>query len=250
VNLGFRLPIRPVLLAGLTMLLSCAPGATGAPPPQAEKILWAWERPEDLAFLQPGEARVALLVATITLERDRVDIYSRRQSLRLPPGLRPIPVVRIETRQTSFGPQTTQRLVQELAQRADLLSHPAIQIDFDARASERTFYRYVLEALAARLGNQAEISITALASWCLGDTWLKGAPIAEAVPMLFEMGREGPAIRRRLEQGQDFREPLCRHSYGLATYEPWPSLREGRNLYLFNRKSWSRQALETALEAH
>ena len=232
----------PVLAALATLLLAACRAEPAAPVDPAP-VLWAWERPEDFSFLAPGEARVAVLFATITLRGPQVEIYGRRQPLVLPPGMRPIPVVRIETREPSLDARQRQRLVEELARRADPQIRPALQIDFDARLSERAFYRGLLDELAARLGPEAPLSITALVSWCLDDRWLDGAPVAEAVPMLFDMGPESAALRARLENGSDLIEPLCRHSYGLALDEPWPPRRPGRTLYLFSDRAFRRELL-------
>jgi hypothetical protein len=229
---------RIVLAAGLLAVPACSP----RPEPAGEKILWAWERPEDFSFLAPGEARVALLTATVTLQGDELEIYGRRQPLKLPPGVVPIPVVRIESRRPSLSATQGRRLAEFLESRADRRTTPALQIDFDAARSERAFYRELLDALAARLGPEAELSITALASWCLDDRWLARVPVAEAVPMLFDMGREGEAVRGRLDKGEDFREPLCRGSYGLATYQPWPRLKAGRAIYVFADRPWTEAA--------
>ncbi len=46
--------------------------------------------------------------------------------------------------------------------------------------------------------------MTALASWCAGDDWLRDLPVDEAVPMLFRMGVEKNLFQRRLETGQRF----------------------------------------------
>lgn len=233
-----RRALAPCLLAGC-LLAGCA----AEPPPPRDTLLWAWERPEDLSFLRPGEAKVALLVATMTLDGERVEIYGRRQPLRLPEGLVPIPVVRLEARRPALSAEQLERLAGELAGRADRRASPALQIDFDARASERGFYRSLLEKLAALLGPEAPISITALASWCLDDRWLAGLPIVEAVPMLFDMGREGEDVLGRLRRGEDFAEPLCRRSYGLATYQPWPPLQKQRAIYLFADRPFTAAAL-------
>ena len=85
------------------------------------------------------------------------------------------------------------------------------------------------------------ISITALASWCLGDRWLEDLPIDEAVPMLFRMGTDEEPVRAALARG-DFHDPRCRFSYGLATDEPLPALRPGRRLYLFHPNAWTEPA--------
>jgi hypothetical protein len=150
--------------------------------------------------------------------------------------------LRIESRRPSLSKTQGRRLAEYLARRAESRTSPALQIDFDAAESERAFYRELLQALAGRLGPEAKISITALASWCLDDRWLAGVPIAEAVPMLFDMGREGEAVRGRLDKGEDFREPLCRGSYGLATYQPWPRLKSERAIYVFADRPWTEAA--------
>ncbi len=118
--------------------------------------------------------------------------------------------------------------------------YDAVQIDFDATVSERPFYRQLLEDLRREL--LVPLSITALASWCLGDRWLEDLPIDEAVPMLFRVGIDEDAIRAYLSRGDDFREPLCRTSYGLATDESPPPLRPGRRLYVFHPESWTETA--------
>ena len=63
-----------------------------------------------------------------------------------------------------------------------------VQIDFDATLSERDAYRALIHDVRKRLGPATPLSITALASWCIGDDWLNGLPVDEAIPMLFRMG--------------------------------------------------------------
>src|SRR5439155_3985440 len=58
-----------------------------------------------------------------------------------------------------------------------------LEIDFDARASEREFYRAILLDLRRVLPASMPLSITALASLCECDGWISGIPVTEAVPM-------------------------------------------------------------------
>lgn len=60
-------------------------------------VLWAWERREDLSFIDPREAGIAYLALTLRLSGDRVVIRPRRQPLIVPPSAVVIPVARIET---------------------------------------------------------------------------------------------------------------------------------------------------------
>ena len=63
----------------------------------------------------------------------------------------------------------------------------ALQVDFDAKRSERGFYAALLRSLRSQMPPQLPLSIAALASWCSNDDWISGLPIDEAVPMLFRM---------------------------------------------------------------
>ena len=61
------------------------------------KIIWAWERPEDLRFLDPNKFGVAFLAQTVFLENDTVAPKRRRHPLDVSPGTYMIAVTRIET---------------------------------------------------------------------------------------------------------------------------------------------------------
>jgi hypothetical protein len=236
---------------GLGVLAACAaPTSTSAFLP--DLVLWAWERPEDLRFLDPDAAAVAVLAGTLTLTGPEVDVTPRRQPLLVPVGTALIAVVRIESA-TALRPVRgeTPRLddAQRAAAREQILDLArldgvrAVQVDFDAALSERGFYAALLVELRRALPAEIGLSVTALASWCLDDPWLAGAPLDErtlddAVPMLFRMGTDDAFVRRRLAAGEDFR-PECRRSAGLSTDEPWPRLPAGRRLYVFHPEPWS-----------
>jgi hypothetical protein len=119
-----------------------------------------------------------------------------------------------------------------------------IQIDFDAAVSEREFYRSLLMDLRQTLPDDLPLSMTALASFCVGDRWLSDLPVDEAVPMIFRMGTDDRPIRNLLGGGSDFKEPLCRKSYGLALDEPLRmKFDDGRRFYVFNVRPWTAQDL-------
>jgi hypothetical protein len=134
----------------------------------------------------------------------------------------------------------------------------ALQIDFDASKSERHFYGMLLRDLRARMPKGMPLSITALASWCVGDNWLDQLPpgtISEAVPMLFRMGPDGPDIASYLKSGKDFSSALCRSSLGVSTDEPFSqALLDGvirtrsgggaKRIYVFSPKPWGRQDVD------
>src|SRR3982750_598009 len=52
------------------------------------RILWAWERAEDLEFLDPNQFAVAFLAQTLVLKNDEVVFRPRRQPLKVGPKVR------------------------------------------------------------------------------------------------------------------------------------------------------------------
>src|SRR5688572_18965491 len=169
----------PILLAAL--------GSHRATPVETlpPVILWAWERPEDLTFVDPEKTAVAFLAKTITLRGDRVAVKPRLQPLKLAPGTKLVAVVRIESDLTNEPTLSALQLQHTANAITDLSGISVVQIDFDATVSERNFYRDLLQNLRRQLPPAIGLSMTALASWCAGDDWLRDLPVDEAVPMLF-----------------------------------------------------------------
>src|SRR6202007_1696684 len=153
-------------------------------------VYWAWERPEDLRLLNPQTEAVAFLASSVELLPDSTRIYPRRQPLFLPPGIPLVAVVRIYShsdKPAALDPEQVSETLQTLLKATRERAVVALQIDYDARVSERAFYSQLLTELRRKLGPTYPISITALASWCIGDRWIRDLPVNEAVPMLFSM---------------------------------------------------------------
>lgn len=224
-------------------------------------ILWAWERPEKLDYLDPQKTGVAFLAKTIYLRADEVVSRPRLQPLAVPAGAAVIAVARIEsTRLESTRAETptlSARQMKEAAEEiAELGGQPnvvMVQVDFDATTTERSFYRALLNELRGRLHESTLLSITALASWCKGDNWLNDLPIDEAVPMLFRMGVERNQFLSHLASGERFSAEPCQNSAGISTDEPIAHLPPGQRIqrvYVFNPKSWSPEAVNQTLETY
>lgn len=208
---------------------------------EPEVIPWAWERPEDLRFLGRG-ATVAWYAGMITLEGGDVVVEPRRNPLQLPRDAHRIAVIRIETRNAALD--ATQREAAARAIRRLFRNAEELQIDFDARASERAFYRALLVSL--RRDVRARLSITALTSWCYGDRWLAALPVDEAVPMFFRMGRDEHAMRAPLARGDAVPEPRCRAGSGISLDEPLPRVPAARRIWVFNPEPWTEERWTTA----
>lgn len=206
-------------------------------------ILWVWERPEDLRFLDSQRFGVAFLAQTLRLSGDRVQFAPRRQPLKVSPSTRLIAVTRIEaigrkSHSAVLSAAQSDEAIRLILKTLTLRNVAAIQIDFDAKVSERAFYRRLLETLRSRLPASVPLSITALASFCIGDGWIKDLPVDEAVPMIFRMGEDAGRVRQFLRAGNDFPLPLCRHSYGVATDEPLAvNFAKLRRKYIFKGSS-------------
>jgi hypothetical protein len=229
------------------------PAVTIARPDQMPGvILWAWERPVDLRFINPRETGVAFLARTIHLRANEVVIRPRLQPLDLPTGTRVIAVARVESdsrTKPELSAQQTEQLAAAIAEMARLPNVPGIQIDFDATRSERTFYHDVILAVRRRLPPSVALSITALASWCSDDDWISDLPIDEAVPMLFRMGLDGRQIRDRVASGAEFPARPCRGSYGIATDEPFRNLSAAKRLYIFNPDAWTESSVRAIMDS-
>jgi len=233
----------------LTMLFGCKPKAPTRNRLNEKHfpsiILWAWERPEDLEFLDARRYAVAFLAQTLTLKGEDVVFSPRHQPLRVSPDIELIAVTRVESQKTTgqraaLTPAQREHLVTLILKTLELNRVSAIQVDFDAASSERDFYRALLRDLRAKLPDDVPLSITALASFCVGDRWLNDLPVDEAVPMIFRMGADDRSIRTLLSAGNDFGEPLCRRSYGIALNEPLEmKFEKSRRLYVFNDRSWT-----------
>ncbi len=224
------------------------PAADGLGDRIPRKMLWAWERPEDLRFIESKEYGVAFLAQTITISGGDARVNGRRQPLEVNSDTFLTAVTRIETDKASapkFSGELRQKVAGAVMRTLQLKNISAVQIDFDAAVSERVFYRALLSDLRAQIPPEIPFSITALASWCASGSWLEGLPVDEAVPMSFRMGADAESIRSFLGSGKDWPEPLCRKSYGFAIGEPFEKkIVSGRRIYFFSDRAWKKDDLK------
>jgi hypothetical protein len=258
-------------------------------------MLWAWERPEDLQFLNPRTTGVAFLAGTIEIRslaagsaasaETSVVMHPRLQPLLVPPATALMAVVRVETPNdlwhrpgaagdgpsdepgehlraggssssatAPYSDDQRERVAEMIASVAAIRGVRAVQVDYDATRSERSFYRKLLEDVRDRLPRGMPLSMTALASWCIGDTWLNLLPVGtidEAVPMLFRMGPDATNVAAFVRQGNPFRAQACRASLGVSTDEafsqsllegklkPFAGGRNPRRVYVFSNRAWT-----------
>lgn len=240
------------ITAGI-IFLSKSPKAARASKAAPQLMLWAWERPTDLRFIDTGKIGVAFLAKSISLKSDDVLVRPRLQSLQLPEGTKVIAVARIETDRDSkprLSEDQRDKVIGAIVGLASLPGVSEIQVDFDATQSERNFYRELIANVKPQLPSNVRLSITALASWCMSDDWLSDLPIDEAVPMLFRMSSDGKQIINRLDAGDDFKAGPCRQSYGISLDEERPKLLPSRRLFVFNPDAWTEKSLREIPESN
>jgi len=249
-------------VAGFCVWCASDAGPAAPPPGRLPHLrLWAWERPEDLRSAG-RDVGVAFLAQTISIDGDRVHVRPRMQPLRVANDAVLVAVTRIEA--GAGGPAKAGPYVQldppdppslardpgelrwtspdvvaaAIAKTAALPRVAGVQVDFDATASQRAFYRELLARLRARLAPGTPLSITALASWCVEDDWLAGLPIDEAVPMLFRMGPVNQPYLHLAQSRSDARVE-CRGALGVSVDEPRAVDAARRRVYIFNPKPWT-----------
>jgi len=204
-------------------------------------MLWAWESPQDLRFLDK-RVGVAFLSGELHFSDGSAIWKPRRNPLWVNPETYLIAVIRIESAERL--PLTKVQQGAFLQQCINLTRLPrvrGIQVDFDARYSERAWYRDSLRELRAALPPKMPLSITALASWCWEDPWIRDLPVDEAIPMMFRMGSATPEFQHRLENGASFAMPIAQQSLGLSTDEPMPRMPPRRRIYIFHPGPWTIQ---------
>jgi hypothetical protein len=243
----WRRPQIGILLAAVATVQLAAPPAHGE---TGKVILWAWQRAENLQHLPPNMA-VAFLACQITLTGNSANYYWRQQPLKLSPATELIAVVRIDDARLqppSLTDEQARMVAQAVARAGRMGAVRHVQIDYDARKNERRFYAILLRNVRAILPAETKLSITALASWCLFDDWVKDLPVDESVPMMFSLGSERQKIIGYFRSGRDFMHPPCCQSLGISLEDaeinqlmiPLAKARKiPVRLYVYTRTAWT-----------
>jgi hypothetical protein len=201
-------------------------------------MLWAWESPQDFRFLTPGSAGIAFLARTAWLDSGGVRSRPRLQPLQFNPGTDLMAVVRFEA--SGGGLPQAADVVREVAPAFSSAGVHALQIDFDARESQRAWYAGFLRELRKAMPAGTALTVTALESWCEEDRWIRDLPVTDATPMLFRMGpedRPAPA---------NFPARICQSSVGVSTDELPVRIPPAQRIYFFHPGSWTKDAYEAA----
>lgn len=245
--------IWPVLLLLCFFQFSCRKTQAGGIP---NTVLWAWQRAEDLSHIDARKYAVAYMACHVLLSGENVQCSWRQQSLQVPKDAVLIPVVRIDCdsrKQAELNDKQISELLLILKRAAAAKRVAEVQIDFDARENERGFYRRLLVDAKRALPPELPLSITALASWCLFDNWIKDLPVDETVPMMFSLGRERERIIKYFSEKRDFLCAGCCRSLGISLEDaeiirlmiPLAKRRKiPVRIFVFTRRAWTQKKLD------
>ncbi len=204
-------------------------------------VLWAWDRDDDFSFIDNRDTAVAYLAATLTLRGESVFLTPRHNPLSPPKGTRLVAVAHVEIDRHEppvISDAQARDFAETLAALHENLPGEFLQIDFEARSSQRDFYVKAVTALRQRLPD-AVLSATALSSWCLNERWIESLAVDAVVPMFFRMGPDRRRIREYFANGGDFQAANCRTSIGVATDELPRAIPAGRRIYAFSPRRWN-----------
>ncbi|MBS1955115.1 MAG: DUF3142 domain-containing protein [Cyanobacteria bacterium SZAS-4] len=227
--------------------------------------IWAWERDEDLSFIDPAKVSVSYFAGMIYVRGSSVSFRPRTQKLKLAKGTQTVPVFRIESLRGEGMPgsvSTSDARMPDMSaatyvaktivsRMKELPPSNVVQLDFDALEDERPFYTAILKQLRRELPANSKISITALGSWLLSDRWLEDGDADEAVAMLFSIGADKKNILDRIQKQDLDSGTNAELALGISASEPDTNRVLFRahlqnkfdKLYIFNSRPWTQDRL-------
>jgi hypothetical protein len=229
----------PFILLILTLLYPAAAFA--------QQAAWLWDEARLPAW---SSHEAAVLQRHILLTGDDILLRPRKRWPALPPSTLVTPVLHVEV-STVNPPANIERsraiIISALLDAAAASSSGWVQLDMEAKPSQRVFYRSLVKDIRAALPSRLKLSVTALAWWCRSPAWLDDLAADEVVPMFFRMGKDSAAMRAILEQSPATLHASCRsRSAGFSPQEPFApavSRRYAKN-YWFDRYAWKRDGAD------
>ena len=229
--------LLPPLIAALSAGSAMASGAAEDLDSPRE-FWWYWDRPaEQLPALAPGVG-AAVLVTHVIFSGQGYMVQPRRSALRLPYDAATMPVIHVEVdpaRPFAGSAAQNDGLRDAVLDAVRRGSSSWVQLDFEARRSQREFWLTAVKGIKANLPPGVRLSVTALASWCYEDRWLRDAPVDEIVPMYFRL--KGARHDYLLRSAVGVSEPRCSTAHGVADDEPnWSVALPGRRYVFLGRR--------------
>lgn len=225
-------------------LAPCANATTATTP----LVAWLWD---DAILPAWSTVEAAILQRHILLTGDTALTRPRRHWPSTPSATRVTPVLHVEVSTVNPPVDIDRRadmIVHAMLEAAQISTSGWVQLDLEAKPSQRMFYRALVARVRAELPPQVRLSVTALAWWCRAPAWLDGLAADEVVPMFFRMGRDNAQLRHIIEHTPGVLHASCRAgSAGFSPQEPFaPQVAARyRKTYWFDRHAWKRSAAAT-----
>ncbi|MYM72076.1 hypothetical protein GTP56_07685 [Duganella sp. FT134W] len=207
----------------------------------AQQVAWLWD---GAALPAWSQQEAAILQRHILLSGDNA---LTRPRAGWPPASRITPVVHVEV-STVNPPIDLERrramILRAMQEAADASTSGWVQLDMEAKPSQRVFYRSLVRQLRSELPPHIKLSVTALAWWCRSPAWLDDLGADEVVPMFFRMGKDSGRLRDIVEHSPATLHASCRDVAGFSPQEPFSPQVTARyhKTYWFDRYAWQRGA--------
>jgi hypothetical protein len=209
------------------------------------QVAWLWDGALLPAWSVP---EAAVLQRHILLTGAHARTRVRQSWPAMPATTRVTPVLHVEV--STVNPPTgidrrADMIVHAMREAAQASTSSWVQLDLEAKPSQRVFYRALVARVRAELPPHIKLSVTALAWWCRAPAWLDDLAADEVVPMFFRMGRDSARLRAIVDQTPQQLHASCRSgSAGFSPQEPLPAhvTARYRKTYWFDRHAWKRSA--------
>lgn len=191
-----------------------------------------------------SRAHAAVVLQHVLLRGSEVLVRPRPLAPALGREAKVTPVVHVElslAQPPQLGERQHRVIVEAVRRAAETSSSGWVQLDLEARPSQRAFYLAVLRRLRAVMPPEVRLSITALAWWCRSPDWLDDLPADEVVPMFFRMGADAAEMRRLLVEAPHRLHRRCRQgAAGFSMQEPVDAATVSRyaRTYWFDDRRW------------
>lgn len=211
---------------------------------QEKSVLWVWDRPDNLNDLNltfAKEYQVAPLLATIHISESGLKVEERHHSFLAPDQREKMGVLRIDTpklRTLSLANELIDPLVFIITAYEYRFKLDAIQLDFDAKLSERKFYDLLLKKLRSRLQTKTKLSITAIASW-FTDRWWKDSSVDEIVFMFYPLRASEVNFYKNLLRNPSYFKAKPKISVAFSVQDPMERPAKAHRVFWFNHQGWN-----------
>jgi hypothetical protein len=211
--------------------------------------LYAWERQEDLSFLENYEnVGIAIFALQIDLYNDRIVSHGRTTSVVAPPGKKTVPVIRVDIKEDR--PIFSEKALKLISGICNRSLWRECQIDFDFKESQKAFYTAFVGQMATLLDKDVVLTATALPSYCYQGDFFSTIPVAYVVPLLIDVGADSGYLRGKTKS--PFKGKKCERAVGVSTYQGVYSsfLFSNKEVYLFSNTAWTKERFEQEVKKY